>query len=524
MLRDYQMDWVRRINAAIKAGNQCVLGVLPTGGGKTVCMSYMAGRMVEYQRHVGIYAHRKELVRQISATLQRDGIYHGIQHPDWTPDYHAPVQVGSVQTVANRLHLLRAPDYVFFDEGHHAVADTWRGIMATWATSKYIGVTATPCRTDGRGLGRNAGGVYDEMVLGPTPRQLVEIGHLVEPVIYCPGETFTLEGVSVVGGDYVKSQLSQKMNTNVVTGDALGHFMLHNQDGKARGVVFCVDVKHAEDVADMYNAAGVRTVALYGNMPGNERDQAIRDFDAGIVQVLTSCDLIGEGFDIPAIDIVQCLRPTLSLSLWLQMIGRGMRKSEGKTRCIVLDHVGNVHKHGGGPMRDRVWTLDGEQKRRSKKTAVEDEFKIERCSMCFATYPESEPQCPYCGHKELKKKSGLKTKAGVLVEYVESAAEIKRKEKEAKAAEREAVRSARERRKAAIEASKAARVASVRAAIGDLSGADLRAKCHELATSAKTVGDLYVIGMAAGLVNAGKGNNKLSAWVFATAKRVGIEV
>lgn len=393
-LRDYQADAVQAIRASYLSKKKAPLLVLPTGGGKTVVFSYIAATTASRGKRALILVHRVELLRQTSAALDKSGVRHGLINPKYTPDPLAPVQVASVQTLIKRLHKFQVPDLIVIDEAHHATAGTWKKIIDHYPTAHVLGVTATPCRSDGTGLGKEAGGVFDDLVMGPQVPELIARGFLVRPIIYAPATRIDLSGVKTSRGDYDKEELAKVMDKPTITGDAVSHYRKICPGYPA--VVFCVSVAHAEHVASEFRAAGYRAYSVDGSMDDDIRKRILGGLGNGTVDVVTSCDLISEGTDIPAIGCAILLRPTQSLGLYLQQVGRALRVIDGKDHAIILDHVGNVLTHGL-PEEEREWTLDGETRKRRGKREEEKAVRVNQCEKCYAVHTPA-PACPHCGH------------------------------------------------------------------------------------------------------------------------------
>lgn len=437
VLREYQNNTVQKVRQAFSRKRRAPLVVVPTGGGKTVIFSFVTGQTVANGKRVLILVHRVELLRQTSKALRKSGVKHGLINPKYTPDLMQPAQVASVQTLVKRLHLFQdnPPDLIIIDEAHHATAGTWRKVIEAFPNARVLGVTATPERNDGSGLGVDYGGLFDEIIIGPTVAELIELGFLVKPVIYVPPTKVDLSDVKTVRGDYDKGQLSEAMNKPGITGDAVEHYAQVCPGTPA--VVFCVSVEDARNVAAEFRAAGFSFAAVDGSMPDDERQAIlnglggdITDAERAILKRLgfdkidgvTSCDLISEGTDIPAIGAAIMLRPTQSLGLFIQQAGRALRPAPGKDYAIILDHVGNVGswqgdefavKHGL-PEMDREWSLEGRKKRKGKKKDEEPAVKISQCEKCFAVHTPA-PVCPQCGFVYLAKaKKPLKQQDGEL--------------------------------------------------------------------------------------------------------------
>jgi superfamily II DNA or RNA helicase len=381
---------------------------------------------------VFLLVHRAELVKQVCMTLARFGVEHSVIAPaaivrqcmagefrELGRSYvnaQAGVFVCSVQTLVRRLDNMKAPDLIICDEAHHGTdGSTWGKIIAAYPEAKCLLVTATPCRLDGKGLGVNAGGFADDIIVAQSMRWLIDNGYLSEYRYFEPPMQVALAGVKMRYGDYAKNDLNKAVDKPTVTGDAVDHY-LRLARGK-RAVAFCVSVAHAEHVAEKFNAAGVPASTLDGSLDPGEREKRIAAFAAGDILLLASCDVVSEGFDLPAIEAAILLRPTQSLSLYLQQVGRALRTYPGKEFAIILDHVGNRQRHGL-PDDDREWTLEGVTRRASINDGAG--VSIKTCAACFAIYKPA-PACPYCGSAAQKKQRELQEQAGNLVELTPEA-------------------------------------------------------------------------------------------------------
>jgi DNA repair protein RadD len=324
-LRPYQQEAVHQIREAFRQGHRSVLFVLPTGGGKTVVFSHIAEQAAARDNRICILVHRQELLRQASASLSSLGVRHGLIMPRRAMDLSAHVQVASVQTLARRLHKL--PSSLFqllvIDEAHHSNAGTWAKVITHFTSARVLGVTATPCRTDGRGLGE----WYSHMVLGPTPAELTAGGYLAPARVFAPPGP-SLAGLRRRMGDYDMNQAGQMLQTGQAMGDCLAHYRQHLNGQTA--IAFCCSVAHAQAVAELFASNGVAAASIDGTMDGQTRERLLSDLGAGRLKVLTSCSLLGEGVDVPSVTGCILLRPTQSEALHLQMIGRCLRPQPGR--------------------------------------------------------------------------------------------------------------------------------------------------------------------------------------------------
>lgn len=339
-LRDYQEDVVADIKQAYCERIRRVLLVLPTGGGKTVIFSHIGRAAAEKGKRVAVLVHRAELLEQVATTLARFGVPHGLIAAGH-PETDAAVQVASVQTLARRLgRSRRAFDLIITDECHHAVAGQWQDVLGSMPNARSLGVTATPVRLDGRGLGS----AFDAMIEGPTIAELTAAGHLVPARVFAPPARLDLSRIKVRAGDYDARQLAEIMAGGTLTGDTVAHYRRLATGRPA--VAFCASIEHSQLVAARFREAGVSAAHVDGKTDAAERRRLIAALGTGELQVLTNVDLIGEGVDLPAIVAVILLRPTKSVARFLQSVGRALRPSPGKSEAIILDHAGCTWMHG----------------------------------------------------------------------------------------------------------------------------------------------------------------------------------
>lgn len=413
-LRDYQIKGINDIRQTFKTTRK-VCFVAPCGAGKTLVMAYMAYTAVSRSKRTIFLVHRRELIQQASRTLTRYGISHGI---NGNTDHL--IQIASVQTVARRLHKIGIPDLVILDECHHATANTWKKCLEYWADAYVVGLTATPARLNGQGLGD----VFEGLVIGPTAQKLIEQGYLTPYKYYAPPQVADFEGVKIKMGDYDGAEIEIRVNKPKVIGDAVNHY-IKLANGK-QAIAYCASVLHSQNTADAFNAAGISAKHIDGTTPASERDKAIEDFRRGEITILCNMDLIGEGFDVPTMEVVILLRPTQSLTLFIQQSMRGMRpdKNNPFKTAIILDHVGNVFRHGL-PDAPREWSLEGVQKRKKGENAS---VGIRTCLQCYLCHSPA-PVCPYCGYEYSLTPRQLAAEAGELKEYDAKVLEASKRKK-----------------------------------------------------------------------------------------------
>lgn len=416
-LRPYQKQAISDTSKAFALGKKAVLFVLPTGGGKSIVLAEIARLVKENKKRALILVHRQELIRQLSNSLRLCGVEHGII-ASGKPMITRPIQLGSVQTVVRRIGKFPTPDLIIQDEAHHLVAgNSWGKVVGAFPNAKIFGVTATPCRLDGRGLGREdqfkrAVGFFETIITGPSMQNLITMGFLSKPKILAPPNTLDFHHVKTKAGDFDQSEIQSMMDQRQITGDVIAHYNKYLDGGTA--IAFCCGVKHAEHVARQFDAVGISAESIDGKMSSETREKKLADLGAGKIKILTSADLIGEGIDVPSVDGAILLRPTQSLSLYLQQVGRALRTAPGKHHAVILDHVGNTLRHGM-PQDDREWSLNGIEKR-GRKSDKNEAIKARQCPSCYAVHPV-EPICPECGHVyEIKTRKDIKNVDGELEE------------------------------------------------------------------------------------------------------------
>lgn len=422
-LRDYQEEALAGVRAGLRRVEEDepapkVLLRSPTGSGKGVIIAHMMRTSAERGMRSWLLCHRKELIDQLSDHLWTLGVQHGVMAAGRTPTQDA-VQIGSVQTVVRRLSRLAPPDLLVIDEAHHATASTYRKIIEHCRESYLVGTTATPRRTDGTGLGD----IFDVIVHGPEVEELTRRGYLSPYRIIAPSQAIDTAGVHSRGGDYVTGELEAVVNQSAITGRAVEHYMEHVHPQTC--LVYCVSRAHAHHVNDAYQAAGIDSAYVAGDTPAAERKALVAGFKKGKPQVIVSVDLFGEGLDAPGLRAVQLLRPTKSLILHLQQIGRALRVEEGKGHAIILDHVGNTWTHGL-PDEEHDWTLEGTKKNATGDSAI----GLRHCPKCFSIFRAVLRGCPLCGWVAVVEARILEETDEKLVEIDVAALRARRKKEE----------------------------------------------------------------------------------------------
>lgn len=405
-LRPYQEEAKRAICDKWAEGCRAVLYTLPTGGGKTRIMAQIVS---EHKGSACVIAHRQELVAQISLALARSGVRHRIIGPTsvvklavrihmdeigksfYDPSSH--IAVAGVDTLIRRDDPMKDVTLWLMDEAHHVLRENkWGKAVKKFPHARGLGVTATPMRTDGMGLGAHADGFFDAIIEGPGMRDLIGEGFLTEYRVFAPPSDLDMTGVRLSNnGDYARDGMVKAVGKSHILGDIVTHYL--KIAGGKLGITFATDVKTAHQIAEQYSAAGVPAAALSAETPDVQRVETIQKFKKKELLQLVNVDLFGEGFDLPAICSVSMARPTQSYGLYAQIFGRALRPMEGKDHALIIDHVGNVMRHGL-PDRPREWTLD----RREKRTRSTDEgaLGLRVCTQCTGVYVRELNTCPYC--------------------------------------------------------------------------------------------------------------------------------
>jgi superfamily II DNA or RNA helicase len=433
-LRPYQLDLDRKIRAAWASGALNVLATAPTGSGKTVTFSHILAN------HVGaavVIAHRQELVEQISLALAREGVLHQIIAPRsvvrniialhreelggcWY-DPNSRIAVAGVKTLTSRADRLeqwcQQVTLWVMDEAHHVLrSNGWGQAVELFPNARGLGVTATPERADGKGLGSHADGVFDALVEGPSMRSLIDAGYLTDYIVWVPPSDLDMTGVEVspLTGDFKNNQAIAAVRRSHIVGSVVEHY-LARAAGK-RGITFAVDVAAANELAAAFLAAGVPAAAVSAKTPARDRYHTIRRFRAGELLQLVNVDIFGEGFDLPAIEVCSFARPTMSRNLFIQQWGRALRPMHAGKVAIILDHVNNTGRHNGPPDTPRVYTLDRRPKRR--RGEIDPDIVPSRtCLECSRPYEAALMACPYCGDEwSAEVRSGPEAVDGDLVQ------------------------------------------------------------------------------------------------------------
>jgi superfamily II DNA or RNA helicase len=412
-LRPYQVDAIEQLKGKVARGLRRLLLIAPTGSGKTVIAATLIAEAVAAGKDVVLVTHRRELTEQTSRKLYDIGVDHGIVQAGFPSRPGEKVQVCSVQTLharAVRSCQISLPpaDLLIIDEAHHVRSPTYMQLIEAYPNAAIVGLTATPCRGDGRGLGN----AFQSLVECPGVAELTRLGYLVPVQIFAPVRP-DLSGVRIERGDYVESQLAQRMNTAPLVGDIVTHW--HRLAERRRSVVFTVNVAHSAHIRDEFRRSGVLAEHIDGSTALDERKAILAGLKAGIVDIVCNCAVLTEGWDRPETSCLILARPTRSLGLFRQMVGRILRPAPGKADAIILDHSGAVFQHGF-PDDEIVWTLHEDRRVENKAHAARGTYQapaLTTCPECAAVRFEGRP-CPVCGWHPVTKPRRVKVADGEL--------------------------------------------------------------------------------------------------------------
>lgn len=382
ILRDYQALDLSHLRSELKQVRR-VCYVLPTGGGKTAVASYMLHGAAQRGIDSFFVVHRKELAYQTSEALQNYGIPHGIVAAGERLEPWHHIQLVLIGSLKSRMKYLRKPKLIVPDEAHHARAAMWDEMFAMFPDAKNVGLTATPQRLDGKGLGKH----YDRLVIGPEMRWLIDKGYLADYRLFMPPPIKRIEDVHTVAGEFNTAELRAVLEDSTIVGDAITEYTKHSPHKQA--IVRSIDIGFSIDVAQRFRDAGYKAVHIDGTFDKTTRRNIFRDYKRGDIEVLSQVELAGEGVDVPGIIVGIDLRPSKSLTSTKQFWGRCLRMFDGKGKATLLDHAGNAALHG---FPDDVidWSLED---RKSKRPTP----KLFSCDECFAIFSERHAFCPECG-------------------------------------------------------------------------------------------------------------------------------
>lgn len=429
-LRPYQLAVQAKVFEHWRNGFRNVLAVMPCGAGKTHTFSDTVRQFAANGQTSLLMAHRSEINSQISLTLGKHGVHHRLIAPknviaNITAAHRREFQgksfinpsaqtaVGSTDTILARMDnlkpWLRSVDLLVADEAHHVAyqglhtfenANKWAKVFELCSRAYGLGVSATPLRGDGLGLGRHTDGVFDQIVLGPDMRWLIDQKQLCDYDIIVPESHFDMSKLREGSEDYTRASLKEASdNSPKMVGDIVETYCKH-VFGK-RAMCFTTDVATSGKIAAQFNAWGIPAASVSAETDPSVRDDVMQRFRDGRILVIVNVELYGEGTDVPDLDCVIMARPTASLNLFIQQFCRCLRTSPGKTIGVVIDHVGNIVRFGF-PDKPRAWSLERVQKRAKK----EKDPELDDVSVCPNTgrpyLTIDAVRCPHCGQSHVK--------------------------------------------------------------------------------------------------------------------------
>lgn len=381
-LRNYQIDLIKDIKESMLAGHRRIMVQSPPRSGKTVVMATIAKQATDKGKRVLFFSHRKEINQQVAETFQRGGV-----------DLFK-VTIGTVGSLVRKLAKLPPPDLILVDEAHHIKASQYQTILRYFNRACQLFFTGTPIRLDGSGFHDLA----EDLVTGKSIRWLQESGNIA-PFQYYSINLLDMAKLKKRSGEFTNNSVDEALDFKTVHGDYISHYERLAKGKQA--IVYAHSVEYAERVAKRFFEHGYQSAVVSGKTPQSERESLMEAFRQGRLTIMVNVNLFTEGIDLPGVDVCIMLRPTASLSLYLQFAMRALNPREGKT-AILIDHVGNHIRHGL-PNDDRDWSLDG-----VKKTKKASEKAPVTCDECFATFYREKMEdgkCPYCGFEIVKKKA-----------------------------------------------------------------------------------------------------------------------
>ena len=375
-IRDYQKKLINGLRNSMASGHKNIMVQSPAGSGKSITMAEIAKRITQHEMNVLFVVHRRELVKQIKSTFVSWGVNMNF------------CEIYMVQTATRRLEKLIKPEYIFVDEAHHSLAKTYKRIFDYFPAAHVIGFTATPIRLSGKGFKE----VYDDLIIGPKISWLIK-NHYLAPYTYYSVNLIDQKQLKRSStGDYTRQSM-EKAGKNIIYGDVINAYRKIANNSKA--IIYSYSVQSCKQVAEEFNKNHISAQEVDGKTDKDTRKKAMQDFRTGKIKVLVNAELYGEGVDVPDCQTVIMLRPTQSLSLFIQQSMRCMRYKPGKN-AIIIDQVANYTRFGL-PDFDRDWTLEDRAKH-PQREGGSDGPAIKTCPECFGVILASCHECPLCGH------------------------------------------------------------------------------------------------------------------------------
>jgi len=395
-LRNYQLDAISNLRKSIQKGNRKIILHAPTGAGKTVIATKLVSLAREKGNKILFLANRRELISQAKDTMSMFGIQAGIIMAGEEPDFNSPIQIASMQTYVRRMDLddlslnpwFHDADLIIVDEAHGSVSPSYRKILDSYSgTTVSIGLTATPCRGDGRGLGE----YYDDIVATTDIGELMTEGYLVHVRYFVPS-TPDLEKIKTIAGDYDKKELGKRMDQKKLVGNIVENWLKIAPNRQT--IIFAVNIKHSLHIVDSFTNIGIKAEHVDAKTPTDERSAILKRLREGDTQIVSNVGILTEGFDFPAASCIVLARPTKSLGLYLQMAGRGLRTFERKKDMVLIDHGGCVENHGLLEW-GREWSVNGKEKAWKDKKKDGKNKRQSVCRVCTQVF-SGLSKCPDC--------------------------------------------------------------------------------------------------------------------------------
>lgn len=372
-LRDYQEKVYKEVREKFCKGSRGVCVVLPCRSGKSFVMAKIAQDACKKKSKVLILAHRNSLLnqhRELFENLELD-------NPN--------VRIESVFTEVNHLGENGDVDLIIIDEAHLSGAASYQKVCQYYNCLRIL-FTATPARLDGKPLN-----LADSMVMGISAKELIKRGNISDYNYYAPDLNIDFSAIKKTAGDFNNKQLGETMGTKKIYGDVLKYYNKLAKDKQA--IAYCVNIQHSQEVCEMFNDNGILARHMDSHTPEKERESILSDFKNGKFKILCNCNLISEGITLPSAEAGLLLRPTLSLTLYIQQAMRCLTPNKDK-KAIIIDYVNNIERHGL-PTQDREWSLDTKVKEYCNEND-DGTLKLRICQECFSTF-ETAPVCPFCG-------------------------------------------------------------------------------------------------------------------------------
>lgn len=405
-LRSYQEELKNKCREAFKKYKRVIM-LAPCGSGKTITSTSIINDSVKKGNIVWFIVHRKELLDQAVNTLKRCDV----------PMDN--VRVYMIQSLANRLNKIdEIPNFIIYDECQHCTSKTYLRVTQEFPNAYFLGLTATPCRLSGKPLGD----IFQTMISAITADDLIKKGYLANYDYYAPKVSADFTKVKIKNGDYDTEEIEKVMDNKKIYGNIIEEYKKLANNKKT--IIYCASISYSKKIEKLFNDNGFSAKHFDGTTPKNERDQIIEDFRNNKIKILTNVDLIGEGFDVPDCECCLLLRPTQSLSLYIQQATRCLRPNKDK-RAIIIDFVGNVFRHSM-PTENREWSLN--QKITCQNKSGERDILTRQCRNCFKVYQGTNRICPYCGFDNGKTRKELKEEQKAELERIEKIEKKKRKE------------------------------------------------------------------------------------------------